>query len=51
MATQDHHHANEQFEVVHQPAIAAPEGIDHLLAIFYHYILEWSTASQSASSI
>jgi hypothetical protein len=32
--TQDHHHTNEQFEVVHHPAIAAPEGIDHLLANF-----------------
>jgi hypothetical protein len=33
---------------VHQPAIAAPEGIEHLLAIFYHYILECSTAFKSA---
>jgi len=48
IGTQDHHHTNEQFEIVHQPAIAAPESIDHLLAIFYHYILECSTASQSA---
>jgi Histidine kinase-, DNA gyrase B-, and HSP90-like ATPase len=41
----DRHHANEQFEVVHQPAIAAPEGI---YRPFVSDFLECSTASQSA---